>query len=102
GLKEGATLPFHFEIVLNPYRPRVRERGAFVRVLYQRPAPATLPPAHFSEGQLIRSEDLVSIVGFFSDAAPAAISPLLQSELEESLKETPPEGILGTHSQQFG
>ena len=95
-------VPFHFEIVINPYRLLAGERGAFVRVLYKRPAGAQLPPPHFSESRLQNSEDLVSIAGFFADVAPGVIPGFLQSELEDAIGLTPPEGVLGTHGQQFG
>jgi hypothetical protein len=102
GLPDGPALPFHFEVVLNPYRTGVGQKGAFVRVLYKRPAGETLPSPQVSEGQLLRSEDLVAVVGHLADVAPIGIPPLLQTELENSLGFTKPEGVLGTHSQQFG
>ena len=73
-----------------------------MRVLYKRPAGASLPVQEPGHGQSIRSEDLVSVLGFFSDIAPGLIPMVLQDELEESFTETPPQGVLGTHSQQFG
>lgn len=97
-----AERPFHFEVVLNPYRLAPGEKGAFVRVLYRRPAEARLPPPHFSESRLQNSEDLVSIAGFFADVAPAVIPEFLQSQLDDALALTPPGGVSGTHGQQFG
>ncbi|HTV21491.1 MAG TPA: FAD-binding protein [Polyangiaceae bacterium] len=101
-LPHPGEAPFHFEIVINPYRLLAGEKGAFVRVLYKRPAGAELPPAHFSETRLQNSEDLVSIAGFFADVAPSVIPDFLQSELDDALEVTPTGGVIGTHGQQFG
>ncbi|HKP56425.1 MAG TPA: FAD-binding protein [Polyangiales bacterium] len=101
-LPGGSALPFHLEIVLNPYALGQGQGGAFVRVLYKRPPGPSLPVQEPGHGQTIRSEDLVSVIGFFSDIAPGLIPLVLQDELEDSFPETPPQGILGTHSQQFG
>jgi FAD/FMN-containing dehydrogenase len=100
-LPGGNALPFHFEIVLNPYALGPGQGGAFVRVLYKRPPGPSLPHQEPGHGQSIRSEDLVSVIGFFSDIAPGLIPMVLQDELEDSFTETPPQGVLGTHSQQF-
>jgi hypothetical protein len=35
GLPGGDDLPFHFEVVLNPYRLKPGKKGAFIRVLYK-------------------------------------------------------------------
>ncbi len=101
-LPGGAALPFHFEVVLNPYALQAGQGGAFVRVLYKRPPGKSLPAQRPGHGQNLRSEDLVSMIGCFSDIAPNFIPIILQEELEDSLSETPAEGVLGTHSQQFG
>jgi hypothetical protein len=101
-LPGGTALPFHLEIVLNPYALGHGQGGAFVRVLYKRPPGPSLPVQEPGHGQSIRSEDLVSVIGFFSDIAPGLIPMVLQDELEASFPDTPPQGILGTHSQQFG
>jgi hypothetical protein len=102
GLPRSGEPPFHFEIVINPYKLLEGQKGAFVRVLYKRPAGPELPAPHFSETRLQNSEDLVSIAGFFADVAPAVIPNFLQSELSDALDLTPPGGVLGTHGQQFG
>jgi FAD/FMN-containing dehydrogenase len=102
GLPRGAEQPFHFEIVINPYKLLQGQKGAFVRVLYKRAAGAELPTQHFSETRLQNSEDLVTIAGFFADVAPSVIPDFLQSQLDDALELTPPGGVLGTHGQQFG
>src|SRR5262249_20572387 len=68
GLPDGDTVPFHFEVVLNPYRLGVGEGGAFVRTFSQRPATSPLPTLPVSEGQTLRTHDLVAIAGHVSDA----------------------------------
>lgn len=35
-LPDGATLPFHFEVILHPYRTQPGAQGAYVRFMYQR------------------------------------------------------------------
>jgi hypothetical protein len=100
-LPGGAALPFHFEVVLNPYALQAGQGGAFVRILYKRPPGPSQPVQQPGHGQAIRSEDLISIIGFFSDIAPGLIPMVLQDELEDSFPDTPPKGVLGTHAQQF-
>jgi hypothetical protein len=90
GLPRGAEQPFHFEIVINPYKLLQGQKGAFVRVLYKRAAGAELPTQHFSETRLQNSEDLVTIAGFFADVAPSVIPDFLQSQLDDALQLTPP------------
>lgn len=101
GLPGGDALPFHFEVVVNPYRLKRGERGAFVRALYKR-AVDVIPPPRPSDGQVLNSEDLVSIAGVFSDAVPELIPGILQSELEETLPETGRKLVPGTPGMQFG
>jgi len=101
-LPGGSALPFHFEIVINPCALGAHESGAFVRALYKRPPGPNLPAQETEHWQSIRSEDLIAMVARVCDIAPAHVPIVLQDELEEALPETPPQGVLGTHSQQFG
>ena len=105
GLSGGPELPFHFEVVINPYRVRKGEKGCFIRHMYRRelgddePVPVPRPPP----GGIQTSEDLVSIVGAVSDAVPELIPGLLQAELVSAV--APTEGkapMVGTHGQVFG
>src|SRR2546421_6534637 len=47
GLPDGAALPFHFEVVVNPYAAGAGQRGARVRFMYKRPY---APQAHPAPG----------------------------------------------------
>jgi FAD/FMN-containing dehydrogenase len=100
GLPRGAEVPFHFEVVINPYRRLAGEGGAFVRVLYQRPA-TTIPTAPVAQGETLKSNDLVGLASFVSDAVPTAVPGLLQNQLWKSLA---PGGAshLGTPGQTWG
>jgi hypothetical protein len=80
GLPDGAALPFHFEVVLNPYGTAAGARGAFVRALYKRPY-RPLPPA--GPGATVVSspgDDLLSLLGRITGAVPEVI-PLAVDEL---------------------
>jgi FAD/FMN-containing dehydrogenase len=100
-LPHGNTLPFHFEIVLNPYRLLAGEKGARVRVYYKRPASELLPVASFEEEESIFTEDLVAMASGVSDAIPELVPSLLESQLDDAVHVTPPRGITGTPAQQF-
>ena len=102
GLPEGSALPYHFEIVLNPYRTAPGEQGAYIRALYHHPAPDPLPPPDLQAGGLQPTEDLVAIIGHLAEVASEAIPHMLQVAMQRSLPLTPDEGVWGTHSQQFG
>jgi FAD/FMN-containing dehydrogenase len=102
GLPKGDALPFHFEIVINPYRRRRGEGGAFVRALYKRRVTGRLSPLPPPpQGQALASKDLVSIAGLFSNAVPEAIPAILQTTLESALAPTGGRLVTGTPGQQF-
>jgi FAD/FMN-containing dehydrogenase len=83
--------PFHFEVVVNPYRRGVGEGGAFVRVYYKTTLGPNdpLPVLPVGEGDIIRSPDLVNVISTLSDAVPALVPGLLQDQLENSFRPTP-------------
>ncbi|HVK70766.1 MAG TPA: FAD-binding protein [Polyangium sp.] len=97
--------PYHFEIVLNPYRLGAGEKGAFVRVLYQRPVPSsgTLPHSSRPDGTTLNSGDLVGCISVVSEGFPASImGEALQHQMKSILAPTQGRGVLGTCSQHFG
>lgn len=103
----STDVPFHFEIVLNPYRLGAGEKGAFIRVFYQRAVDPTgpLPRARVPEGQTLNSRELVGLVGVAADIVPGLIGTALQGQLVNAIqpmKAGTREGVLGTCSQQFG
>jgi len=103
GLPDGDVLPFHFEVVFNPYKRGAGQGGAFVRVLYKRafvpPGPSPLP----TDGSSIRGRDLVSIAGLFSDhAPPGLLGDVLQGQLELAVQPTAPASLLALPGVAFG
>lgn len=101
-LPDGNTLPFHFEVVLNPYRLGTGEMGAFQRFMYKRPAPTPLPAPTVSDRNILINGDLLGIAGDFLDAVPDAIPKAVQLALSSSFKA--PKGkafIQGTPGQIF-
>src|ERR1700687_2858575 len=103
-LPDGNALPFHFEIVVNPYATGSGDRGAYVRALYKRPhspqQPLPPPPMHAGLG-----EDVITLLGNVTDILPDVITAALTKELvrqisNDQLKVVPPQ--IGTHGQTFG
>jgi FAD/FMN-containing dehydrogenase len=103
-LPGGAQVPFHFEVVLNPYRRAAGQAGAFVRAMYHREATTPLPVVPIDDGDTLRSNDLVGIASVFSDLAPAAVPDLLQGELRKALRpmQATAPAVRRTPGQQFG
>ena len=96
----GPGLPFHFEVILNPYAAGAGERGAYVRWMFKRPF-AARPPAPDPTVVTALGDDLVAIIGSLTDAIPAAI-PLAVGNL---LNSQYPENLIGTaatHGATFG
>ena len=99
-LPDGPTLPFHFEVVLNPYRTQPGEEGAFVRFIYKRPF---TPVPHVPGDTVVTSpgDDVMGLIGTLSDAVPHLIPAALDAFLPQQLKPTTTP-ILGSHGQIFG
>jgi hypothetical protein len=75
-LPDGPTVPFHFEVVLNPYRTHAGEAGAFVRFIYKRP----FTPVPALPGDTVRTspgDDVMGLIGTLSDAVPHLIPAAL-------------------------
>jgi FAD/FMN-containing dehydrogenase len=99
GLAHGATLPYHFEVVVNPFKLAAGGRGAFVRTMYkvaQPPPGATLPPLT----TMGTGDDVLGIVGFVADCLPAAIPAALELVAAEQIK--PVSFSFATPGQTFG
>jgi hypothetical protein len=99
GLPEGAQLPFHFEVVLNPYALGEGQQGAWVRFMYKRPFQPS-PAAPRPLVATVPSEDVLGIIGALGDLAPALYPMALEELLERTLR--PESGTLGTPGQIFG
>jgi len=91
GLPDGDALPFHFEVLFNPYKRGTGQKGAFVRVMYKRPYVAPGPRPAPTDGTSMRGRDLVSIAGLFSAVLPGgAIGDFLQTQLMDTVAPTAP------------
>ena len=101
-LKYPAETPYHFEVVINPYKRKRGEQGAFMRVMYKRPVTGSVPSPPPTDGANILSRDLVSIAGHFSDAIPGLVPGILQSQLLSALPPTDPGTVLATPGIHFG
>jgi hypothetical protein len=99
GLPHGPMLPFHFEVVVNPYELSAGGQGAHIRALYkltQLPPASALPPLT-GNGD---SDDLLGVLGVLTDTIPAAIAPALGALANQQLK--PVSFSLATPGQTFG
>lgn len=101
-LKFPSQTPYHFEVVINPYRRRRGEQGAFLRVMYKRPLSGPVPSPPPTDGSSILSRDLVSIAGLFSDAFAGAVPGILQDQLLQSVPPTDPQTVIATPGIHFG
>jgi FAD/FMN-containing dehydrogenase len=99
-LPDGPILPFHFEVVLNPYRTRHGEAGAFVRFIYKR---SFTPVPHVPGDTIVTSpgDDVMGLIGTLSDAVPPLIPAALDAFLPRQFPPTTAP-ILGSHGQIFG
>jgi hypothetical protein len=99
-LAGGPGLPFHFEVILNPYAAGAGERGAYLRWMFKRPFAAGPPPPDPTVVTAL-GDDLVAIVGALTGiipaAIPAAVSNLLNSQYPENLT-----GTTAPHGATFG
>lgn len=98
GLPHGARLPYHFEVVVNPFELAAGAKGAHVRALYHvpKPAPGATLPALTSSGL---GDDLLGVLGSATDAVPAAIPAAVDLVIGEQIKAV--DGALGTPGQTF-
>ncbi len=103
-LPDGDALPFHFEVVVNPYATDAGARGAYVRFMYKRPyalQPPAVPPA-MKAGP---SEDLITLLGEITDKLPDAVDALATRLLVNNLIAGQLPVVaksIGTHGQTFG
>ena len=100
GLAHGASLPFHFEVVINPYE-LASGQGAYVRSLYKlpRPAPDLAPPPAL-QTRSDQGDDLLGVLGVLTDAVPAAIPSAVGTLASQQMK--PVSFSIATPGQTFG
>jgi hypothetical protein len=99
GLPRGNELPFHFEVVLNAYRPGNGEQGAYVRFMYKRPG-GSPPPAPGSAGGHRPGDDLLGVIGTLSDKVPGLIPKLVTALMNGNLPTS--NGVVATPAYTFG
>ncbi|SRR5712692_59443 len=99
GLPQGRTLPFHFEVVINPYGTSKGKQGAYVRAMYKRPFKA-IPSQPSPVVVTGPGDDVLGFAGALGEIAPFAIPSAVGHLLDAEMK--PVEGSLGTHGQTFG
>ncbi|MCJ8268564.1 MAG: FAD-binding protein, partial [Psychrosphaera sp.] len=102
GLPKGDDLPFHFEVVVNPYRLEEGRNGAFIRVYYKNTDISTLPEKNSAGGGFETTPDLVDAMAKLADMEPGLISLALQHALLQAVKPTDGKLISGTPGEQFG
>lgn len=103
-LPDGDDLPFHFEVVLNPYGTRRGAKGAFVRAMYKRrfAETRTSTPSTVVSGP---GDDVLSLLGAVThvvpETIPFAVEELLDAQLEEVAGERgTPGAVFGSTSIQ--
>jgi FAD/FMN-containing dehydrogenase len=102
-LPKDAGDPYHIEFVINPYLRAQGQRGAFVRVYYDKPHPAgaPLPVVPLAGATSMRGTDLVGAIAFGSDLAPVLIAGTLQSQLVKLVPPLEDGAFVGTPGQCF-
>ncbi|WP_394831498.1 FAD-binding protein [Pendulispora rubella] len=98
GLSGGAELPFHFEVVVNPYRVSRGQRGAYVRYMYKRPHRPVAVPTGGSTW--VQGDDVMTLLGTATGWTPELVPVLLEPILSAQLG--PVQGVAGTPGFQFG
>ncbi|WP_394842147.1 FAD-binding protein [Pendulispora brunnea] len=97
-LSGGRELPFHFEVVVNPYRVSRGQRGAYVRYMYKRPYRPTQASAGGSTW--VQGDDVMTMLGTVTGWTPHLVPVLLEPILSAQL--APVQGVAGTPGFQFG
>ena len=89
-LPQGEKLPFHFEVIVNPYRRRKTHKGAFVRVMYKDTF-QTQKGTFSIQGYPKRNNDIIESTGLYYDKpfySPIDIPLVVQSALRHALPAT--------------
>lgn len=92
-----SDVPFHYEIILDPYHTGAGERGAYVRSMRKLPFHAA--PAERAS-RIVPGDDAMGFLGSVTNVAPEVVPLIIAHVL--SLKVPEVQGVLGTPGQQFG
>jgi FAD/FMN-containing dehydrogenase len=98
-LSDGAALPFHYEVLLDPYNTGAGQQGAYIRYMYKRPFQAGSSSAG-GGGGLTPGDDAMGFLGAITNPAPEVVPLIIGHILSAQLK--PVTQVLGTPGQQFG
>jgi hypothetical protein len=98
GLHDGSELPYHFEVVVNPYELGVGQGGAHVRALYKRALPAPDMPAPPLVSSTL-GDDLLCALGGITDGVPALIPASVELVLAQQVK--PARGVRASPGQTW-
>jgi FAD/FMN-containing dehydrogenase len=100
GLQGGPGLPYHFEVLVDPYAAGPGQQGAYARWMFKRPF-ATLLRAPDPATVSVPGDDLLAVIGGLTDLLPplipAAVNRLLVSQYPENVT-----GTKATHGGTFG
>lgn len=99
GLPYAGVEPFHFDVVLNPYRAGRGQQGAVMTAMYKRPYDE-LPKRQSTDGKLVPGIDLLGTAGKLATAAPATIRAGVNA-MFEGLVKSRGESVMGTHGRVF-
>jgi FAD binding domain len=97
GLEQGGVLPFHFEVVFNPYKAN---QGAFLRYMYKHASSGPGAPSGGGGIGAAPGEDLLGFLGGLTSEAPALIPLIVDQVLGSQL--SPVSGVTRTPGGTFG
>jgi hypothetical protein len=99
GLARGKELPFHYEVIVHPYRTGTGQGGAYVRYMYKRSRKSLTVKERAKLG-FTQGDDAMGFLGSVASFVPDAIPLLLDHILGGQFNDHQP--VLGTPGQQFG
>lgn len=95
-LPRSPEVPFHFQIVLNPYN----QSDAYVTVMYRDAQPRVDCQSKKPAGKIGVGENALEIIGAITDAAPDIVPTALAAVIKAEYGQYA--GVCGTHGDIFG
>jgi hypothetical protein len=99
-LQGGKGLPFHFEVVVNPYGRAKGQKGAWLRYRHKRAFVPQPPPPSGSIVTSPMSPDVLSLISLGTDILPAVIPTAVGKQMATNLPEL--SGVIETPAMAFG